>query len=198
MLLSIRSLVQNYHWPDAIGQSISYRANEQGLTTGPTGMWKFRGHSVVSIIWASKTCFGSVDQCLPLAQMARELNSFWHRLLGTNFNEILIKIQNYSFMKMQGCIQVLNFKGEIPLNISEKGGSVHWKGGIQYKCYIRFCQIWEDLPPLFTKFGGQVANLGESPHPSLYIQPWKCMWKYRLQNGGHFVQGEMRLTFIAV
>ena len=33
-------------------------------------------------------------------------------------------------MMMQGCIQVSNFKGEIPLNISEKGGSVHWKGGI--------------------------------------------------------------------
>ena len=68
----------NSHWPDAIGQSISYRASEQGPTTGPTGMWKFCGHSIMSIIWASKTWFGPVNQCLPLAQMASELNSFWH------------------------------------------------------------------------------------------------------------------------
>ena len=34
----------------------------------------------------------------------------------------------------QGWFQVSDFKGEIPLNISKKGGSVNWKGGIQYKC----------------------------------------------------------------
>ena len=38
-----------------------------------------------------------------------------------------------------------------------------WKGGIQYKCYIRFGQIWEDLPPIFPKFGGQVLNFGGIP-----------------------------------
>ena len=75
--------LRNQHWPDAIGQLISYRASEQGHTTGPTGMWKFCGHSVVSIIWASKTWFGPVDQCLPLVQMASEINSFWHRLHDT-------------------------------------------------------------------------------------------------------------------
>ena len=56
-------------------------------------------------------------------------------------------------MDMQGCIQVSDFKGEIPLNISEKGGSVQWNGRIQYKYYIRLCQIWGDLSPLFTKLG---------------------------------------------
>ena len=68
----------------------------------------------------------------------------------------------------QGCIQVSDFKGEIPLNISEKGGSVHWDGGIQYKCHIRFCQIWGDLPPLSPKFWGKVGNLGGIP-PSLAL-----------------------------
>ena len=72
------------------------------------------------------------------------------------------------FVKHQGCIQVSDFMGEIPLNISEKGGSVHWKGGIQYKCYARFCQIWGDPPPLFPKFGEQVVNLGGIP-PSLAL-----------------------------
>ena len=71
-------------------------------------------------------------------------------------------------VQFQGCIQVSDFKGEIPLNISEKGGSAHWKGGIQYKCYIRFGQIWGDLPPLFPKFGGQVVISGWIP-PSLAL-----------------------------
>ena len=68
----------------------------------------------------------------------------------------------------QGCIQVSHFKGDFPLSISKKGGSVHWWGGIQYKCLITYCQMWGDLPPLFPKFGGQVANLGGIP-PSLAL-----------------------------
>ena len=54
-------------------------------------------------------------------------------------------------------------KGEIPLNISKKGRCVHWKGVIQYKCHVRLCQIWKDLPPFFPKFGGQVVNMGGTP-----------------------------------
>ena len=69
--------------------------------------------------------------------------------------------------KPRGCIQVSDFKGDFPLNISENGGSVHWRGVIQYKCFITFCQIWGDLPPLFPKYGGQVANFGGIPHPLL-------------------------------
>ena len=68
----------------------------------------------------------------------------------------------------QGCIQVSNFKGEIPLNMSEKGDYVHWKGGIQYKCYIRFCQIWDDQSPLFPEFGRQIVISGGIP-PSLAL-----------------------------
>ena len=74
-----------------------------------------------------------------------------------------------------------HFMWDFPLNISGvgggmggwvgDGGSVPWRGSIQYKCFRIFCQMWEDLPPLFPKFGGQVANLvgGKSPHPSLQI-----------------------------
>ena len=59
----------------------------------------------------------------------------------------------FKWFLWQGCIQVSYFKGEIPHKISEKWCFVDWKGGIQYKCCIRFCQIWGDLPSLFTKFG---------------------------------------------
>ena len=88
--------------------------------------------------------------------------------------------KQFSLCNLQGCIQVSDFKGEIPLNICEKGSSVHWKGGIQYKCYIKFCEIWGDLPPLFPKLGGQVVNLGEIP-PSLALDTtlnllWRCSW----------------------
>ena len=71
----------------------------------------------------------------------------------------------------QGCIQVSNFKGEIPLNISEMGGYLHWKGGIQCKCYKTFCQMWGDLPPTFPKFGGKLLIWGEPPIPHFRYNP---------------------------
>ena len=54
----------------------------------------------------------------------------------------------------QGCIQVSDFKGEIPLNISEKGGSVHWKRGIKYKWYIIFVKYGVISVPTLPKIWG--------------------------------------------
>ena len=82
----------------------------------------------------------------------------------------------------RGCIQVSDFKREVSLNIWEKGGSVHQKRDIQYKSYIRFCQIWGDLPQLFPKFGGRLLIWGESLIPRS-IQPQKIVSVYGLPSG---------------
>ena len=53
---------------------------------------------------------------------------------------------NSNAISQQGCIQVSDIKGDFTLNISEKGGSVHWRRGIQYKCFITFSQMWAICP----------------------------------------------------
>ena len=55
-----------------------------------------------------------------------------------------------------------------PPQYLRQGFSVHWRGGIQYKCFIAFWQMLWDLPPL-SKFGGHVNF---DPPPLLQIQPW--------------------------
>ena len=67
-----------------------------------------------------------------------------------------------------GARRVSDFKGEIPLNISEKGGSVHWKGGIQYKCYITLCQIRGICPHSFQNLRDNLIIWGDYQVPILY------------------------------
>ena len=62
-------------------------------------------------------------------------------------------------------------RGKSP-SISQKWGDLSTvKGTFNNKCCIRFCQIWGDLFPLFTKFGGRVVNLEGIPIPCSRYNP---------------------------
>ena len=99
--------------------------------------------------------------------------------LGTNFSEILIGIQTFSFRKMH-------------LKISSAKWRPFCLGLNELMLQIMACHLFSAKP------------LSEPVLPNLSIRPWgtyfseiyfksksfhsrKCTWKYRLWNGNHFV-----------
>ena len=65
-----------------------------------------------------------------------------------------------SCQQHENCIRVVSrfqiLKGKSP-SISQKRGICLLKRGIQYICYITFCQMWGYLPPTFSKSGRAIS-----------------------------------------